>query len=1623
MKCKFTFKGYTFNSEAELDDFLIAKYPHYKKYGDQVFQRKAEQLRSIDILDKFSQETEQYKKEFEEARRKRKYLDDTDADIFEIPHMGVNAFIAQAKDPETGKMFTPEFRDKPYWNGRIANWTSDLKPEENGDWSKRFSEDEINMFFEGDTFEERKKNARKLTNEEAKILKNIMLQKWKYQSTTGTGLHFVMQQYLRQIKKDGKLINVSDLSHDELIEFMNKQMETELKDQMGRDYRIVETRILEQMINYAAKFKEYLIKTHGENAIFYTEYSISGRVNKINPNDPEILMGTIDLLVVDEDGHTHIYDYKASPKPYSKFDSAKRRAFQHQLAVYAKILQQQGLSYKNSMFRIVPLQLENLRLVNQDEAKLNPENAKFEFDNIKHPDELVKDIKADIFYVTPTGKHSIMSHLDDYFPEAPIQTATSSEIIKSTRETASKIWQDYKGKQLITEEEIAEELKNSDSVKKLEGGDIEYSPEGSYAKPIRAKSEEELVKKVLNQRLRYDKLESFMTQTLQEAIQYGIDNNTSNIDEFLRSIDTKRLDAESDSILWFKQMAKNYCSSDFEVVTQPGMIELGMILIKNKITNKIDIIRLSPYYLDYNRKFGGRQLLSGCHIADIIEQSKGKNMLAGTTGNMQLIESLLYLRNYKGLFEGDFKQNAIGNVQIMNPFSGKGTSVTNEKLLYTYKQLFKYAKISEQDAILDGTIKFLDVVDNARTDLHYLLKTINDNHRLFKPEDYEPVLAEWDEVLGSDIETKKSIILRAISKLEQNYPQFKTQNMEGFSQDQSKAFTLYNELLRAYGALSNLDYSQQLKQSDKYYNSLNPFTILKEGFGGLYTDNPGNLTSDILNTMYKAVSMAYQNIRQRMMTPVAKLRTLTENLKKVKGYNPITRQVVNPTSMYKNMITIAADGDMLFTNPNNSNLLKEEKEFLKYTMRLINKNRFPRKTDKELDEMEKTGDLSYYRIPLTQGSTESKLYNSDLSKVFLERCKKLTDIKNIKENTLEYIQKSMDKEYRTYDKSAQLYEMTTRFDRSEVSGSATLEERLNYIQDMGTEFFEQNLQVLALEHTFAYMMKEQVSEVLPVIKSAKAELLLQGKAQNKNFKKDLEYYTDYFKAKIKNESLEQGEGMKGVTVFASKFKSLASFLALAFSPVQFTYQSFQGLLVDSTLIATKIDGTRAFTIKNFMDAARIVYQDLFHYSDKPTKCQLLNELFGMNDMDMNTYSEKLRSDKHGIYNIWNLAFKFCSRPDYYNRMVILVARMKNDGIWDAIEIEDGQLKYNWKKDKRYNLYANKTNPNSEEYKKQQALYLANAKQFVQEGAINPDGSSFKVGDPLPVPYTSLEIESIKSLCNTMYGYYSHEQKSLIHNTFLGALYMQMKTFWSGKKNQYLQQGGVKLQGKWAEAVDEITGEKLYYKINENGTISDDITTENTGVPVIQWKGQWQEGVLLSIANLFKNDEGKFQFDTKGVAQGIKLLNPFVSKTKYMEELGLKEEMAEIYKANVVKFWADLAIAIFFGGVIAGFLLDWSKFLAKESKKSDSFLLALGAAGANYAYLTVRNSSADMNWAATVGSPMLNWGAFSFDSGMRTAKSISNLITTDQSLYKTLTNISTAGRQARPLFDYLDPNKE
>ena len=71
-----------------------------------------------------------------------------------------------------------------------------------------------------------------------------------------------------------------------------------------------------------------------------------------------------------------------------------------------------------------------------------------------------------------------------------------------------------------------------------------------------------------------------------------------------------------------------------------------------------------------------------------------------------------------------------------------------------------------------------------------------------------------------------------------------------------------------------------------------------------------------------------------------------------------------------------------------------------------------------------------------------------------------------------------------------------------------------------------------------------------------------------------------------------------------------------------------------------------------------------------------------------------------------------------------------------------------------------------------------------------------MNDPMPLPraYTNKEAESMKSLGDDIYGYYSHEKKSMIMAGMIGSMWLQFKTYWSGKKNQYLAPGGVRLRG-------------------------------------------------------------------------------------------------------------------------------------------------------------------------------------------------------------------------------------
>jgi hypothetical protein len=164
--------------------------------------------------------------------------------------------------------------------------------------------------------------------------------------------------------------------------------------------------------------------------------------------------------------------------------------------------------------------------------------------------------------------------------------------------------------------------------------------------------------------------------------------------------------------------------------------------------------------------------------------------------------------------------------------------------------------------------------------------------------------------------------------------------------------------------------------------------------------------------------------------------------------------------------------------------------------------------------------------------------------------------------------------------------------------------------------------------------------------------------------------------------------------------------------------------------------------------------------------------------------------------------------------------MRNDGSFEAHYKEDGMLKYDYKKDKRYEAMFNSPE-GSKEYNEAYSRYLTAAKQFKEEGVLNENGTEFEIGDPLPRAYTNKEASSMKAIADNIYGYYNSETKSMMGSLLLGGLFTQMKTYWSAKKNQYLAPGGVKLIGHFEDYQEKDSNgnlRQMYYQKNEKGEI-------------------------------------------------------------------------------------------------------------------------------------------------------------------------------------------------------------
>ena len=123
MTCKWIYKGHEFNSEIELDDFLIENKRFESILGDMVFSITSSQANTASILEEAHSESEDLRVKYKEWLESDKvtYSEDGEEAIEAPPYIGVNKYVSQFKD-ENGKRLVPEFIKEEYWKRRFEDW-------------------------------------------------------------------------------------------------------------------------------------------------------------------------------------------------------------------------------------------------------------------------------------------------------------------------------------------------------------------------------------------------------------------------------------------------------------------------------------------------------------------------------------------------------------------------------------------------------------------------------------------------------------------------------------------------------------------------------------------------------------------------------------------------------------------------------------------------------------------------------------------------------------------------------------------------------------------------------------------------------------------------------------------------------------------------------------------------------------------------------------------------------------------------------------------------------------------------------------------------------------------------------------------------------------------------------------------------------------------------------------------------------------------------------------------------------------------------------------------------------------------------------------------------------------
>lgn len=1137
---------------------------------------------------------------------------------------------------------------------------------------------------------------------------------------------------------------------------------------------------------------------HGDDAQFLPEFIVIDEQAKI--------VGTIDLLVIDNKGKMHIYDYKTSFKKLADWNQVKKNSVDYQLSTYKQILLRQGFDVGKTKYIPIKIDKYNEATDTVEEFTVEP--------TVDSTQTSRGNIILNLNLVLPYAFKPRTDFIADNKPVTEMllknfnyETRNATTNTGAAGNTA-KQQLDY----LLTNGKQFEDKKNGNR-KFIFLPDIGGAKVNTrlYVDDPEVKNLQ-LVNAYLVQLQEYNsKLPTKITDYVNNARLYV--NRGEHVDnKILWNTD------DSTTAQYLNNLLGKYINSDeWAPFESDAMTDLGIVAFENQATHQVDFITMTGKTLKGDNGkpalVKNRKKLLGNVMSDDKSTTLGFYNDV-TNGDIELLKIYAFIQNNQATFK-DKKIGTLAAVQLRsNQTINTIATQTLSSIQKQYDALVKHG----DDFELKGKTWKVDVQDNYESLVSFVKEmfgtdkgdkiVINKNGRAVRES-----LSMLDKI--TDNESKLQLLVN-ISNMLKGDLKDKNNMMAAPQEKQELVLLVANAILQ----LQNIDIS---------------FEDDAKRFGNIVGDNlmvniPERIRHSLVKLNVNLVQTALNDVRHKFNSDIKGVNEMHTDF--YKGVNATSYDIKlsgNNYKFFENLIEKKGDRyTWEFKSEDDPKLNKAEKKYIKEYLTRINAIRRAKLATAfgELSQqVEDFDDNPPRTIPLMKASGHSALHNKGMKAYFKDYVDSLANDTRVLETT--------------DDEKDQLKfqtKMFNQFDRFDVDADA----RADYLDTHDDADLEIDLENVMHAYTMANAKQVVFDKALGTLNALKDVAMLSDNFYFRSLDNVESYMGMYIGAQFFGKKILAGENVT-LAKFSAAASSVTSKLTLGLSVPTMLNETFNNAFMSISKVFGASIGKKQFSKDSWLSAERLVWTDKMGNNQlnlgKMNFNRHLNSMFSIVESDLGQLQHEGQSTSTALNRNFasNVTMKLNQLPNYAHRMSIFVAQMIEDGIIktnggkfadnSAMKLVGEELVYNPKLDDRFSLFLNSPNhfPVGKEdaWKESRSLYLTIKEAIEGE----PDGIDPKTG-LITRPYDNKVRDSLKSTADEIFGGYDPESKVMWTNTAFGQLFNQFKNWMWAKKSRIWSETDVNgRQGRrvwdkdleehvWKNDIMEGVGNSLYALVQD-----------------------------------------------------------------------------------------------------------------------------------------------------------------------------------------------------------------